>query len=333
MDEQQTFRVGLIGASSIVEAMHLPVLLSMKNVAISWVFDLNPTRSKVLSKMSGAPFVTDWKKSLAEIDVCLLTVPYGVRQEYISEVAMQKKALYVEKPFALSIEQHDSLMSCFPPERVAVGFQRRFYKLMADLKCIQSSKIFGKLRSVSLRQGGFNIRAGSSYTSNAAMSGGGIVIESAIHMFDQVLVATGASDVTTSVVESVQFDGIDYETIANGSLLVDGIDVDYRAEVSTLRNLRNGITLVFDKVSVRCSMMPDASVSIHCSDMTDVNFDLVRQVGYSDCEYAKSTGYACYLFWDKFLQGLRDESANITSAVSSRLTSKWMEQIYNAISK
>jgi hypothetical protein len=37
------------------------------------------------------------------------------------------------------------------------------------------------------------------------------------------------------------------------------------------------------------------------------------------------------LFWKDFIQGYHTQQPNITSGVSSILTTKWIEQIYSAL--
>ena len=65
------------------------------------------------------------ENAMDEIDICLLTVPYGVRSKYIEACALKKKALYVEKPFAINLQEHQHYCSLFTPANLAVGFQRR----------------------------------------------------------------------------------------------------------------------------------------------------------------------------------------------------------------
>ena len=96
------YKIGIIGAGIIAEFSHIPVLKTIPDVKVQWVFDKNSDRSRLLSDMYGIDIKHEeaLEKGIEEVDICLLTVPFGVRIPYIQICADKNKAVYVEKPFA-----------------------------------------------------------------------------------------------------------------------------------------------------------------------------------------------------------------------------------------
>ena len=78
------YKVGIIGAGAIVETAHLPVLKVLDKTEVVWVYDRNEDRSGLISRMFEVPVIKEEKlaASIAAIDICLLSIPYGARAAY-----------------------------------------------------------------------------------------------------------------------------------------------------------------------------------------------------------------------------------------------------------
>ncbi len=139
------YKVGIIGAGAIVELSHIPVLKNLEEIEIAWQYDKSVERSAVITKMFQVPALKEEEldSAIQQIDICLLTVPYGARKYFIEKCASKNKSLYVEKPFATKSDEHINYCSLFPAYKLAVGFQRRYYKIVYDLQKIIGSRIFG----------------------------------------------------------------------------------------------------------------------------------------------------------------------------------------------
>src|SRR4051812_31184350 len=100
--------VGVIGAGQIVEFNHLSVLKTRSNVSVAWLYDTDDARANLLSSMYAVRSITrsELPAAVGEVDICLLAVPYGYRTEYINLCAGSDTALYVEKPFATTVAEH-----------------------------------------------------------------------------------------------------------------------------------------------------------------------------------------------------------------------------------
>src|SRR5688500_17202500 len=111
----RTLSVGVLGAGVIAQQLHIPVLANMPQLTVAWIADVNEARAKALAEandMRGIG-VTD-PSALPPADVVLVAVPPGVRKGYFTEFAKRGTALFVEKPFALSLAEHVEYTAAFP---------------------------------------------------------------------------------------------------------------------------------------------------------------------------------------------------------------------------
>ncbi len=103
-------------------------------------------------------------------------------------------ALYVEKPFARTLAEHNDLCTRFPDSRVAIGFQRRALGVVTMMKAMVSNEIFGRLKRVEFSHGGSaNVFSGKAFASDPNLAGGGVVYERGIHGIDLLVHITQAT--------------------------------------------------------------------------------------------------------------------------------------------
>lgn len=325
---KKEFKVGLIGAGKIVENSHLPVLKNIPGVSVSWVYDVNNDRSQLLSKMYQVKPISDWEKQLHDVDICLITIPYGVRQNYLHAASSLAKSAYVEKPFALTVNEHTEMANSFEPYGLAIGFQRRVYRIVYELKELIGSNVLGKLISIDFKQGYFTLKGGGSYLGDARLSGGGVIIESAIHSLDQILLITAATNVEVNNATYIQKQRIDYDSIVQSTLVTPSGNIEVTTQVSTLRNLDNGLTLRFANGIVQCKLSSDAIVKVSSNNKDFSSFYLNAINARPNKKFASTISSSFYIFWQSFIEALNNKEQNITSASGSLLTTKWIEKIY-----
>ncbi|HTL07865.1 MAG TPA: Gfo/Idh/MocA family oxidoreductase [Chitinophagaceae bacterium] len=326
------YKIGIFGAGAIVESSHIPVLKVLPGVTVEWVYDLNSSRTAMMSEMFGTNALAGKgiAAAIEDVDICLLTIPYGARKEYISLCASNEKALYVEKPFAVNEAEHKSVCSMFPAYKLAVGFQRRYYHIVEQLKYLVASGVFGALTNIEIVQGYFSLKGSKEFLTNAALAGGGVIIESAIHTFDQVLQITGATSLRVDALQTLQVKGIDYDTTFSTTLFVEGAQVNVTAAISTLRNFSNGLTFHFENAIVKCGTSPDSQIKVYSKSGKPMMFH-IELSDWPGTARANSVSAAFYQFWSDFIQSVDSREANQTAAVNSLLTSVWMEQVYAKI--
>ena len=328
------FRIGIIGAGSIVEGNHLPAILSLDGAEATWIYDKNPARMALVSRMYGIRPLEGRlpADALGEVDICLLATPYGVRRPYIDLCREMGKALVVEKPFAFSKEEHMAYCSGFEEWEIAVNFQRRFYRSVGTIRQMISARMFGGLRSARLLQGNFSLKGGSGYLSSVELAGGGVIAESASHSLDILLSVTEAREVCVQQLKSLQLSGLDYDTVFDSEIVGPAGKLPVHCEISTLRNLANGLYLEFDNAMVSCDLSPGGTLFIRDPGNQRILFSLSGESEQEGCPASATAVNKAFLaFWRAFLDGLRQRRGNRTSASSAVLTSAWLEEIYKKI--
>jgi len=162
----------------------------------------------------------------------------------------------------------------------------------------------------------------------AGLSGGGVIIESAIHILDQLLLITGAESVQVTSVEGLRKNGIDYDTVFETWLSFQGSKTVVTSAVSSLRNLQNGVYFKFEHALVYCGMSANEQIKIYdnSGQPMQITVDLADSV--EEGMNASSPDAAFYYFWKDFIDAIEKKINNKTSAVNSLLTTEWIEKIY-----
>lgn len=324
------YRLGIIGAGAIVELAHLPVLKTLTNVNVEWICDINITNCNLLSSMYNVPVIeiNQIDDKLKDIDICLLTIPYGARPAYIDKIAKNDCALYVEKPFAINVEEHQAIIKKFPANKLAIGYQRRYFQIIDELRNIINDNIYGHLKKVKLLEGNFHIKGNKSYLSDYQMAGGGIIIESAIHTLDQLLLILDAKEVTVENVRSLAKQKIDYDSHIIGQIKCSNTTIAYELSISNLRNFNNGLYFEFENCTLKCELSVEGSITI--KSKSSKRWYTVAQVG-GHANYPSSINDSFRYLWLDFLNALTTGQTNYSSAVNSKLTTHWIEQIYQNV--
>ena len=334
-ERTRDLRVAIIGAGKIVEDEHLPVLKTIPGVNVEWITDQRAERRDLLSEMYGIPAVTPEAalQQIQDVDVCLIAIPFGARRDYLERCIECDKAIYVEKPFARSEAEHLRLVARLPAHKIAVGFQRREYHSAQTLHRIIISGMLGELQSIQLTEANFTLSCGGaqSFRTSAINAGGGITIESSIHSLDLIQHLTSAIDVKMHQVKAIVRDGIDYQVECESCLRVPGNrDIHVAVFISRLKSLPDVFQFHFENATVAFPAKPQFPLLVRSRSEESGWHTLVPDEFAPNAAHNINTAFG--LFWERFLKGLHESSANLTSASTSVLTSRWVEQIYRSIS-
>lgn len=260
-------------------------------------------------------------RDLPKADIVLLAIPYPVRGPYYEPLRGCGSALYVEKPFASSAEEHRRICGMFPAHRLACGLQYRSWGPTLAMKRVVEERPFGRLRRVHYGRGETIVRTGGRSKADA----GGVLLDLGVHGLDMVLFASGAS---RAVVESVSMemdDGFDLHVASRLSLLGEGEDeaVEFEFAVSWLAETQNACVFEFDNASVTVEISGDPALRVN-SRRGRGSFVIQPDEG----PYPTTPYQTFHAHWRKFLDGVRSESVNHTSAVTSVATTEVLEQMY-----
>lgn len=328
-------KIGIVGAGKIVEDAHLPVLRTLPGVTIAWISDQRAERRELLSEMYRIPAVTPEAalQQIQDVDVCLIAIPFGARRDYLERCIQCDKAIYVEKPFARSEAEHVQLAARLPAHKIAVGFQRREYHCAQTLRRINASGMLGDLQSIQLTEANFTLSCGGaqSFRTSASYAGGGITIESSIHSLDLIQYLTCAEDLETSQVNAIVRDGIDYQMQCETRLrLPENRNVPVSVFISRLKSLPDVFHFQFEHATVAVPGKPQLPLLIKTRSSEGGWHTIIPDEFVPAAAHNINTAFV--LFWERFLRGLDEANPNLTSASTSVLTSRWVEQIYRSIS-
>ena len=195
-------RIGLIGCGGVTHERHLPALKSLPDADVVAVADVDSARlNRVADQFQIPARSTDYRSLLdnSAIDAVAVCVPVGLHVEVALAALEAGKHLFVEKPLSLDLGEIDRLIerASRSSKMVTVGFNLRRHRLLREAREIIRSGSLGRLEMIR-----------TTLTSNHQKvpawrakreSGGGALIEMAVHQFDlwRFLLGTEVEEVFT----------------------------------------------------------------------------------------------------------------------------------------
>ncbi|MFQ5658410.1 MAG: bi-domain-containing oxidoreductase [Candidatus Methylomirabilales bacterium] len=182
---REVLTVGVIGCGSFAQAVHLPNLQRIAGYRLRAVVAGTAPRAQEAAKRFGAEYsTTDYREVLADdgIDLVLITTRHHLHLPIALDAARVKKAIFLEKPMALSWEGCLELARAVREAGVpfTVGFNRRYSPLAINAKEL----VLKKTRPYFIV---YRVNAGPiprDHWVHDPETGGGRIIGEACHFFD-----------------------------------------------------------------------------------------------------------------------------------------------------
>jgi scyllo-inositol 2-dehydrogenase (NAD+) len=176
--------IGVIGLGRMGRVYGTFVASQLHSAALVAVSD---PQESVLAQYSGVKTYLDYRALLADPDVqaVIVTTPTHTHREVVTAAAEAGKAIFCEKPTALTLRETDMMLDAIRTAGVPfqVGFMRRFDRAYVEAKRQIDAGVIGQpvaVRSVSRDP----FRTSLEYA-NPAVSGG-LIVDMGIHDFDVV---------------------------------------------------------------------------------------------------------------------------------------------------
>jgi scyllo-inositol 2-dehydrogenase (NAD+) len=176
--------IGVIGLGRMGRVYATFVAGQLDDAALVAVAD---AQESVLAQYSGVKTYADYHELLDDADVqaVIVTTPTSTHREVVVAAAQAGKAIFCEKPTALTLRETDEMLAAVKAAGVPfqVGFMRRFDKAYVEAKRQIDAGIIGQpvtVRSVSRDP----FRTSLEYANPAAS--GGLIVDMGIHDFDVV---------------------------------------------------------------------------------------------------------------------------------------------------
>jgi predicted dehydrogenase len=182
-------RIAIVGLGTIGQSVHLPILSKLPDAEIVAVCDVEASKAEFVAKKYEIPrFYTDLEEMLKVeediigVDVCTST--FSHRDVAIAALEAKKHVL-VEKPLARTQKEALEIVSAAKKNqrKVMVGMNNRFRPDSMILKSMIQGGELGKIYYVKtgwLRK----LKTASPWLTRKEKSGGGVVLDLGIVMFD-----------------------------------------------------------------------------------------------------------------------------------------------------
>jgi predicted dehydrogenase len=244
-------RVGLIGASTMADKNHLPVIGATRGLAVDWVWDIDPDRANDLAGRHRIKGLRNLDEAANKpVDIVLITSPYGTRAAAYGLARDIDAAVLVEKPFARTMARHLAISGGFEPHHLGVGLQRRYHGAVVLARRLIQEAPLGPLVAMSCQYGGVGHRLGGGYASDFNLAGGGLIFNLAVHDLDLSLFMSDARAVSVDSAHMEFEAGLDIHTRAKATVtLADARDIPMEIIVSSLEETERSIRLDFAECS------------------------------------------------------------------------------------
>lgn len=222
-------RVGFVGAGGISRA-HAGALRQIEGVELAGYFDVNVDAARARADEYGGVVCEDVRQLFDLVDAVYVLTPPRSHRETVLAAAERGKAIFCEKPIAVSLAAARDMIAATAGHGVpfAMGFNHRFRPQLQRVRAVLSSGGIGEVLSCWSRRLGYNRpRPETNWrTSRAQLCG--MTIESVSHDIDMLRYLLGeiaevSAVITSSVPELSDYDDnlaatLTFESGAIGSI-------------------------------------------------------------------------------------------------------------------
>ena len=180
-------KLGLIGCGRVAETRHLPALLSLSDVEVIAVADVDPDRLRRVGELFHVR--RRYKNYLdllgeGQIDAVAVCVPAQFHVEVALAALDAGKHVFIEKPLALGMDESNRLVERAKKSssKVMVGFNLRWHRLVRQARRLIQQGTLGSLQLVRTVLTSFHDDIPEWRKCRA--TGGGVLFEQAVHHFD-----------------------------------------------------------------------------------------------------------------------------------------------------
>ena len=183
--------LAIVGCGAITERAHLPAAVRLDGVRVAALVDARRERAEVLAEKWGVPRAV---AALSELDLlpdaAIVALPHCLHAPVSLELLRQGVHVLVEKPMALTAAECDAMIRAAAEAgvRLAVGLVRRFHPVTRRVAEVLAGGVLGPLVSFDVREGRiFDWPATSDTLLRRATAGGGVLVDTGVHVLDLLL--------------------------------------------------------------------------------------------------------------------------------------------------
>ena len=186
-EEPRCLRIGIVGGGRATRTLHLPALQAVPGAHVVALADTDQDALRHVSKQFKVKrCVADYRVLLEDstIEAIAICVPAQFHVEIALAALDAGKHVFIEKPLALTLEECDRLIegAAGVPLKVMLGFNTRWHRLAREARTLFHQGIFGPLEVV--RSVLTSCHRDLPEWRKRRVSGGGVLLEMAMHHFD-----------------------------------------------------------------------------------------------------------------------------------------------------
>lgn len=272
-------RLAMVGCGAAARACHLPAFTTVHGGRLSAVVDTVPERcaefveSYVTKAGRPAPLVfTSIADALDSFDAAVVAAPHAVHVDVALELLGAGKHVLMEKPVAHTLSAAEDIAAAVaqnPASVFAMAHPRRLFPAYLWVYRLLMSRRLGRISSVRWVEGGpYGWEPYSGTMFNRNLSGGGVLIDSASHIFDTLAWWFGPGLEVVNYADNSR-GGVESDAIATLATGATTITV----ELSRLRNIGTQCTVTGSEGSVVIGTDFPAGECVH---LTSAGTELFR---------------------------------------------------------
>ncbi len=195
-------RIGIVGMGTIAQTIHLPILSKFTDAEIVAACDIDLNKATSVAKKYNIPRcyssyedMLKKEEEIVAVDVC---APTNMHQDIAIAVLESKRDVLVEKPLARTEKESMAIVAAAKKnhKQVMVGMNSRFRPDSMILKGFIQDKALGEIFYA--KAGWFRkLDSSSPWLTRKEKSGGGVVLDLGIVMFDLAFWMMGYPEVST----------------------------------------------------------------------------------------------------------------------------------------
>lgn len=215
---------GVIGAGGIADRRTIPGMMLAENAELVAVMEINMDLAGKIRAKYGAKRAYDSAEALLadpEVEAVYIASPVLYHKEQAIMAARAKKHVLIEKPIALTVEDGREVLKVCREEGVlaATGFMMRFHPYHQVMKKMIADGKLGQIVSCRAQLTCWYPEIPGAWRQVRSQSGGGAVMDLAVHCIDLIQCVTGGKAVKVAAMTGTRT--FSYEVDDSGILLFE----------------------------------------------------------------------------------------------------------------
>ena len=240
-------RVALIGCGAAARQLHIPPLLTNRNIKLDWLVDTRLEEVQQLAARYGIRNVTDDYRQARDVDAAIVATPHHLHAPIVEFFLQSGCHVLCEKPLDIRPEGAGRLVDLAQNSKrvLAVGVFRRYYPSSLLGRNAVQTEWLGGIEKIDAEEGGpYLWDLQSLFMAQREKAGGGVLLDTGAHAIDRIL----------WWFEGGEFDEVRYRDNSEAGVESDceldfimrwrGQRIPVRVELSRTRTLRNTVRIV-----------------------------------------------------------------------------------------